>query len=281
MLADFHSPNAVLISYRGGSYGHFLHHVLSTHLRGTVKIDNDNFGLSSTGHSHDTKKYLPIYWLAGFLHNKPKSYSDYHYVPEVNDELAWDQIQQGKKFLVLCDTGVVDNHQYLLSCWSKARLIRAYMPDFVDRLVAYANLFHKSLRPTEAHKNSLFDNETMIKLRQKDGDLDDIVEDALLTLFRQDFNLHGKTFVTAIDNPRIFNLAIGNMASWSSFNQAVQDLAHFLGDQVIAQDDLCQLYGDFRDGQTNFKYYSFTGDTVPEQDDLIGRALVKLYRENR
>lgn len=279
MIADFHSPNAVLISYRGGAYGNFLYHVLSTHLSNTVKVDNDHFNFSSTGNSHYTKKYVAIYWLAGFLDKKIKSYSDYHYVPQVDDEIAWNQIQQGKKFLVLCDTGPVDNHQYLLSSWSKSRLIRAYMPDFVDRLVAYANLFHKALQPTEAYKNSLFDNETMRGFRQQGGDLDIIVEDALLRLFQQNFNLYGKTFVTAIDNPRIFNFAIGSMTSWTTFSQTVHDLARFLGDEVIAMDDLMALYHHFRDHQPNLKYYSFTPDTVPDKDDLIGRALVRFYQQ--
>ena len=279
MLADFASPNAVLIHYRGGAYGNFIFHVLSTHIDHTVKVNNSDFKFSDNGNSHFTAKYVNNYYLAGQLDKKLKSYSDYQYQPTVTNDAAWQQIQAGKKFLVLCDTSVVDNHQYLLNMWPQAMMIRSYMPNFIDRLVGYANLIQKALRPTHSFKNSLFDDATMQQFKEQGGDLDTVVEDATLRLLQQNFNLYGKTFVKAVDHARVYNFGIGCLSTWSSFVQTVHDCAGFLHSSVINIDALNQLYNEFVLTQSNLRYYQFTKHTVPESDDLIGRALVRFLQQ--
>ena len=42
---------------------------------------------------------------------------------------------------------------------------------------------------------------------------------------------------------------------------------------------LQELYSSFYKTQSNLTYYQFNKDTVPDQDDLIGRALVKFYQQ--
>jgi hypothetical protein len=281
MIADFNSTNAVLIHYRGGAYGNFMFHAISNHIDNTVKISNDNFTFSRTGDSHSTAKYVSTYYLAGQLGKHLKSYSDYNYTPTVTDQSAWQQIQDGKKFLVLCDTSVIDNHRYLLSMWPNGTMIRSYMPNFVDRLVGYANLIHKALSHKQGsiYKNSLFDNATIDQFRDRGGDLDQLVEDALVQLFQQDFNLYGKTFnKPAVDN-RIFNFNIECLTKWTTFELTMRNVASFLNSTVANLQGLQELYSSFYKTQSNLTYYQFNKDTVPDQDDLIGRALVKFYQQ--
>lgn len=281
MIADFNSDNAVLIHYRGGAYGNFIFHAIGSHIGSTVKVNSANFAFSSTGDSHSTIKYVSTYHLAGQLDKGFKSYSDYNYIPTVTNQSAWQQIQDGKKFLVLCDTSVIDNHQYLLSMWPNGVMIRSYMPNLIDRLVGYANLLHKSFSQKQGgiYKNSLFDNATIDQLRDQNGDLDQLIEDALVRLFQQNFNLYGKTFNKEAVNNRIFNFNIECLARWETFKLAMHDVASFLNSAVIDLQELQDLYDSFYKTQPNLKYYKFNKDTVADQDDLIGRALVKFYQQ--
>lgn len=279
MIADFDSDNAVLIHYRGGAYGNFIFHAVGEHVSNTVKIPNENFSFSGAGDSHSTAKYVNTYYLSGQLNNNLKSYDDYKYIPHVTNTAAWQQMQDGKKFLVLCDTSVIDNHRYLLSTWSRSVMIRSYMPTLVDRLVGYANLIHKALQPKQAYKNSIFDDQTMQQFKNQGGDLDQIIEDAIFQVLQQNFNLYGKTFNKAVINNRVFNFNIGCLASWQVFEQTIYDLSKFLNGTVINEAKLEQLYHDFYKKQPNLKYYRFTKDTLPDPDDLIGRALVRFYQQ--
>jgi len=280
MIADFNSENAVLIHYRGGAYGNFLFHVIGTHIDNTVKIKNDNFSFSLTGNSHSTFKYISTYYLAGELDKKIKSYSDYKYVPTVTNEHAWQQIQDGKKFLVLCDTAVIDNHHYLLSMWPNSVMIRTVMPTFIDKLVGYANLLHKAgSKPVSVYKNSLFDQQTIDKFKSQSQDLDQTVIDATVQLFQQDFGFYGKTFNKTIDNPQIFNFDIRNLSKWETFKTSLEDIAKLLNGTVIDYSALENLYNDFYKKQLNLKYYNFTKDSIADKDDLTGRALIKFYQQ--
>ena len=281
MIADFNSNNAVLIHYRGGAYGNFMFHAISSHIDSTVKVSNDTFTFSQTGDSHSTTKYVSTYYLAGQLGRHLKSYSDYDYTPIVTNQSAWQQMQDGKKFLVLCDTSIIDNYRYLLSMWPNGIMIRSYMPNFVDRLVGYANLMHKALphKQGSIYKNSLFDAATIDQFKAKGGDLDQLVEDAIVRLFQQDFNLYGKTFnKPALDN-RIFNFNIECLAEWTTFECTMHNVASFLNSTVVNLPGLQELYSSFYKTQSNLKYYKFNKDTVADHDDLIGRALVKFYQQ--
>lgn len=283
MIADFNSENAVLIHYRGGAYGNFLFHVIGTHIDNVVKIKNDNFSFSSAGNSHSTFKYVSTYYLAGELDKKDKkikSYSDYKYVPHVKSEDAWQQIQDGKKFLVLCDTSVIDNHRYLLSMWPNSAMIRTVMPTFIDKLVGYANLLHKAgATPVSVYKNSLFNHQTIEEFKSQEGDLDQIVIDATVRLFQQDFGFYGKTFNKPVDHQQIFNFDIRNLSQWKTFKESVEDIAKFLKGTVIDYPALENLYNDFYKKQSNLKYYNFTKDSIADKDDLIGQALIKFYQQ--
>jgi len=280
MIADFNSENAVLIHYRGGAYGNFLFHVIGTHIDNTVKVDNGNFTFSEKGNSHASSKYVAIYYLAGELDKKIKSYNDYKYVPTVANEQAWQQIQNNKKFLVLCDTAVVDNHSHLLSMWPNGCMIRSVMLTFIDKLVGYANLLTKvgGKNSVAVYKNALFDQDTIEKFKSQGGDLDQILVDAMVQLFQQDFGLYGKTFNRAVDHHRVFNFDVGNLAQWDTFKQSVEHMAEFLNGNVINYPELENLYNDFYKKQTNLKYYGFTKDSVADKDDLIGQALIKFYQ---
>jgi hypothetical protein len=283
MIADFNSKNAVLIHYRGGAYGNFLFHVIGVHIDNTVKIKNDNFSFSSTGNSHSTFKYISTYFLAGELDKKDKkikSYSDYKYVPAITNEHAWQQIQDGKKFLVLCDTSVIDNHHYLLSMWPNSIMIRTVMPTFIDKLVGYANLLHKAgNKSVSVYKNSLFDQQTIEEFKSQGKDLDQAVIDATVQLFQQDFGFYGKTFNKTIDHRQIFNFDIRNLLHWETFKTSLEAIAKLLNGTVIDYPGLENLYNDFYKKQSNLKYYNFTKDSTADKNDLIGQALIKFYQQ--
>ena len=280
MIADFNSKNAVLIHYRGGAYGNFLYHVIGTHIDNTVKVSNNNFSFSSTGNSHSTSKYISVYHLAGELDKKIKRYSDYKYVPHIKNNHAWQQIQDGKKFLVLCDTSAIDNYNYLLSLWPNSVLIRTVMPTFIDKLVGYANLLQKTGgKPVSVYKNSLFDQQTIEKFKSQGGDLDQTVVDATVQLFQQDFGFYGKTFNKPIDHQQIFNFNISDLIQWETFKASLEGIAKFLNAEVIDYPGLRNLYNNFLKTQSNLKYYNFDKDSVAHEDDLIGRALIKFYQQ--
>jgi hypothetical protein len=280
MIADFNSENAVLIHYRGGAYGNFLFCVIQTHIDNVVKINNDNFSFSNTGNSHATVHYISRYLLAEEIDKKIKSYSDYKYVPTVTDEHAWQQMQDGKKFLVLCDTSIIDNHRYLLSMWPNGVMIRSFMPTFVDKLVGYANLLQKTGdAPVSVYKNSLFDQHTIEEFRSAGGDLDQTIVDATVRLFQQEFGIYGKTFNKPVHDQRIFNFDIKNLTQWEKFKTSVEDIAKFLHGEIVDYLGLETLYRDFYSKQFNLKYYNFTKDSTADRDDLIGRALIKFYQQ--
>lgn len=283
MIADFNSQNAVLIHYRGGAYGNFLYRVIGTHIDNTVKIKNDNFSFSSTGDSHSTFKYISRYYLAGELDKKDKkitSYHDYKYVPSVTNKHAWQQIQDGKNFLVLCDTSVIDNHRYLLSMWPNSVMIRTVMPTFIDKLVGYANLLHKAgVNPVSVYKNSLFDQQTIEKFKSQGGDFDQTVVDATVQLFQQDFGFYGKTFNKPVDHQQIFNFYIKDLLHWKTFKESMEGIAKFLNAKVVDYPGLQNLYNNFYKTQSNLKYYSFNKDSIAHKDDLTGRALIKFYQQ--
>jgi hypothetical protein len=280
MIADFDSNNAVLIHYRGGAYGNFLFHVVGNYISNTVKINNNNFSFSTTGNAHATVKYISRYLLAKEIDKKIKSYNDYEYVPKVTNEHAWQQMQDGKKFLVLCDTSIIDNYRHLLSMWPNGVMIRSFMPMFVDKLVGYANLLHKTGdTPVSVYKNSLFDQSTVEKFRSAGGDLDQTIVDATVHLFHQEFGIYGKTFNKPVEDQRIFNFNIKNLNQWETFKTSVEDIAKFLHGEVVDYLGLETLYHDFCITQSNLKYYNFTKDSTTDQDDLIGRSLIKFYQQ--
>lgn len=280
MIADQTSQNAVLIHYRGGAYGNFIFHILSEFLSNTVKVNNQNFDFSSTGNSHDTKKYIETYYLAGEIEKKTlKSYSDYKYSPVITDQVALVQINQGKKFLVSCDTSVVDNYKYLLSQWPNAQMIRMHQPEFIDRLVAFANLMHKAaVDKFSLYKNCLFDPTTVEQIRTLPGDFEENIVDAMVRTFQQNFNIYGKTFVKSVDHQRVYNFSIQNLASWDKFYKTIESCCKFLGGQLVDPSRLENCYRSFVSSQQNLKYYSFDKTTCPDSDDLVGRALVKYYQ---
>lgn len=278
MIVDFNDKNAVLIHYRGGAYGNFLFHVINTFMADTVKIDNNNFTMSKDGNSHDTKKYVQSYELAtALLNQKITSYKDYQYVPSVSDPKIWQQIQDGKLFLILCDTSTIDNHTYLLNMWPRAKLIRTYMPRFIDKLVGYANLMQKAgHKPTTTYKNALFDENTIEEMSRDDADdLDNHVVDAMVELFVKDFNLYGKSFHRAVMHDRVFNVALHQLFDYNTFCLTMHQIADFLQTNVIDPGKLDVLWHTWIHKQQNAKYYKFRKNTVTDTDDLIGRALVK------
>jgi len=280
MIADFDSNNAVLIHYRGGAYGNFLLHVVGNYISNTVKVNNNNFSFSTTGNAHATVNYISKYLLTDEIDKKIKSYNTYKYVPTVTNEHAWQQMQDGKKFLVLCDTAIIDNYRHLLSIWPNCVMIRSFMPMFVDKLVGYANLMQKAGgSPVCVYKNSLFDQRTIEEFRSAGSDLDQTIVDATVRLFQQDFGIYGKTFSKPGEDQRIFNFNIKNLNQWETFKTSVEDIAKFLHGEIVDYPGLETLYRDFYIKQSNLKYYNFTKDSTADQDDLIGRALIKFYQQ--
>jgi len=280
MIVDQNSQNAVLIHYRGGAYGNFIFHILSEFFSNTVKVDNRSFNFSSTGNSHNTKTYIETYNLAGEIEKKTlQSYSDYKYSPEITDHDAVDQIKQGKKFLIRCDTSVVDNYKYLLSQWQNAQMIRMHQPEFIDRLVIFSNLMHKSaIEKFSLYKNCLFDPPTVERIRSLPGDFEENLVDAMVETFQKNFDIYGKTFVKHVDHARVYNFSVRNLENWDIFYKTIKGCCEFLGAHITDVSLLENCYRSFVSHQHNLKYYSFDKNTCADDDDLIGRALVKYYQ---
>lgn len=277
----------MLIHYRGGCYGNFLHQSFTQHFTDTVKISED-FSFSAQGDSHASVKYITPYDLASKLDTaRITHYGDYDHQPEITHAAASHQILvEGRIFLLLCDTAVVDNHAYLLETWPQARMIRVFMPTWQDRLVAYVNLIRKV---SETHplyrskfvqyKKCLFDQHTLHQLAHEPGDLDQNIINLTVQTFRKDFGIHGVSFVRAVHHPRVFNISLSVFNHHDSFISMMHQVADFLGTKVLDADQLSACYHQFAQHQPALEYYHYTEHTEPDAEDLTAQALVRYLRE--
>ena len=269
MYFDVQSPNAILIHYPGGGYGNLLYHLLTEFLDSTVKVDNQNFSISESGNSHSTVKYTAI-------HQPP---FDKGYAPEVYTESAYAQIQQGRKFLILCDsTPLADNRKQLLSLFSNSLMIRVYTNSFIDRLVMLTNLMNKSYAGhtnKSLYKNAILGHDTVAELS------DSQIVDMLVETFNQKFNSYGMLFNKSLDNDRIYNCNFRSFTSFELLLKELQGIATFLNTSITnTEEQLKHFFDEWKPTQISHKYYDYTADTVADSDDLTGQALVKFLRSH-
>jgi hypothetical protein len=115
----------ILISYPSGGFGNFLYHCLTEFSSNTYKPGNDSFSFDLMGRSHDTKKYIPTYFL------DPDNYQ--FTLPETNLEC-----------LVLCDNGITnDSYDKINKTFPEASIVRVVIDDAV-RPVIYKTCVFKA-----------------------------------------------------------------------------------------------------------------------------------------
>ena len=265
MLFDVNSPNLVLVQYPGGGYGNLLYHVLTEFFADTVKVNNDNFVISNNGNSHTTIKYTA-------KHETP---FDKEYIPRVLVKSAYEQIQQGCKFLVLCDpTPRADNRKQLLTQFPNSQMVRVYTNSFIDRLVMLTNLMTKSYTENtnkDLYKNALLSHDTI------QGLTDQQIIDMLVLTFQQKFNSYGMMFNKPIADSRIYNFNFRSFTNFDLFVKELQGLANFLNTSLIKINELEHFFNHWKPTQLSHQYYNYTANTIADPNDLTGQALVKFY----
>lgn len=137
-LFDTASENIILISYPSGGFGNFIYHVLTNYADRTVKIKKNNFTFSSTGDSHNTKKYTNVYY-----------HDQLNYQPLIDDDVDI----QNKKILVLCDNGISnDSYTCVNKVFPNAKIVRTTITH-LTRPVIYQTCVIKAMRSNEIEEN--------------------------------------------------------------------------------------------------------------------------------
>ena len=107
----------ILISYPSGGFGNFLYHCLTEFASNTYKSDNEDFKFDLLGRSHDTKKYLPIYF------HDPNNYK--LLLPDTELEC-----------LILCDNGINnDSYAKINTVFHGATIIRTVIDNSVRPII--------------------------------------------------------------------------------------------------------------------------------------------------
>lgn len=253
MKFDKDSDKIIVIMYPTGGYGNFMYKVLSDHLNCTVKVDNTNFQFSSTGHSHSTNKYSETFALGKAYYEKKLSSFNYGY--QIYDIEAYLQIQQGKKFLILGDTGNLgDNVKFIKKFFPNGKIIRIFADSFEEKFVAWSNCFTKVISKDLVYKNTLLTTQGIAAFTSKHPDeITDIdAVNCMKNFFTNNFGQFGKNYSKKIVEPNVINFAIKSFFTKESFLEAINFVANELCTTLINVSELENLYNNFNKVQTNF-----------------------------
>jgi len=107
----------ILISYPSGGFGNFLYHCLTEFASNTYKPHNSKFKFDVLGRSHNTKKYMPVYF------HDPEEYT--FALPDSDLEC-----------LILCDNGINnDSYTNINKIFPGAKIIRMVIDDAVRPII--------------------------------------------------------------------------------------------------------------------------------------------------
>lgn len=258
------SNNCVVIMYPTGGYGNFLYYLLSVFLKNTVKTTYTDFKFDSTGNSHTFPKYTEIFNL-----NKEK----FNYTYNIDDCYV-DQINNGKKFLVLADVGNLgDNVRFLKRYFPNATIIRTYAKSFEEKFLVWYNCISKTSLSSKIYKDSLHTSSGIAQYANKDitqiTDLDAIECD--LNFFKNNFELYGKFFND--ESREVINIPIKSFFTDQGVINNCNLIADNLKTTVIDTDRLRSTAKEFinlQSGLTILNNYS-------NMNTLTAQALKKWY----
>lgn len=258
------SDNCVVIMYPTGGYGNFLYYLLSTYLTDTVKPKTTEFKFSSDGNSHTFPKYTETFNLNRKQFNYTYGIEDY----------CIDQINDGKKFLVLADVGNLgDNVRFVKRYFTNATIIRTYAKSFEEKFLVWYNCVSKTSVSTKVYKDSLHTHFGIAQYSNKAieevTDLDAIACD--LNFFKNDFGQYGKFFNKEIDE--VINIPINSFFSEDGIVNISNLIANELSTTIKNPDQLLATAKEFinlQSGINLLKNYS-------NMNTLAAQALKKWY----
>jgi hypothetical protein len=270
---DKNSNQCIVLMYPTGGYGNFLHFLLSQHFENTVKINNSNFSFSVDGNSHQTVKYVENFLLGSSYQNKDLRNFSYQY--KVNSIDAYDQICQGKKFVVLGDTGNLgDNVNFLKKYFPNALIIRTYASTFEEKFVVWANAIKKT--NITVYKDSIHPIEGIAKFNNKPVEeiTDQDAIDCAFYFFKNDFEKYGKFFNSPVVDDNIINVPIQSFFTQQSLLETMHYLAKSIDTTLVNITMLVQTIENFLQCQRNI----WLLDNYNNCDSITAQALKKYYQ---
>lgn len=272
MIFDRDSSNAIVIMYPTGGYGNFLYYLLSEFFDNTVKVDQSSFEFNQAGNSHAVKKYTQIFSLGRAYYSK--TLRDFSYDYQLYDLSAQEQINAGKKFVVLGDVGNLgDNVIFVRKYFPKATIVRVYADSFDEKLILWANTVTKSNDELigSIYKDSLHTTEGIAKFSNKSIDQvnDTDAINCMLNFFQNNFAPYGNFF----NKPHadVINIKISQFFNVKNLSHMCDQLAQQLNLSIIHRDRLDLILFDFVEQQKNFKL-------LTNSNTLTGQA-VKIWRD--
>jgi hypothetical protein len=265
---DVDSPNCIVIMYPTGGYGNFLYYLLSEHLESTVKSKSELWEFSSNGHSHQYPKHVEEFQLGLCVANKNVKEFAYNY--NILNSTAQEQIQQGKKFLVLADVGNTgDNIKFLKRYFPKATIIRTFAESFDEKLIVWTNCMTKLNLPL--YPGSIMPKIGVAQWANKSIEHidDNDAVDCMLNFFQTDFDKFGKFFNKPVDNA--INVPITSFFNKKSIHKMLGMIAQDLDTQVIVSLDHEQKIEQFLNAQTQLSLLEPDSSSFP----LVRQALAK------
>lgn len=261
MIFDRDDPNAIVVMYPTGGYGNFLYLLLSNHLESTVKLQSQ-FEFSKTGNSHAVSKHVESFLLG-------KQKSALHYTYQVYPA-AEEQIRQGKKFLVLGDTGNQgDNVKFLKRYFTNASIVRTYAESFDEKLIIWANCmfkaYHSEIDPI--YPGALLTCKGIQSWAGRENITDQDAIDCMAEFFSKDFKPYGQYFNQPCDG--VINVAIREFLSEDSIVGMMQRVANQLDTQLVNESELRKTVRKFISMQQSFMLLTDEVSHFP----LIARAL--------
>ena len=269
---DPNSSNCVVVRYPTGGYGNFLYYLLSEHLESTVKSKSADWEFSDNGNSHNYPKHVEKFQLGSHVRNRTTKNFDYTY--NIIDPTVEQQIQQGKKFLVLADVGNTgDNIKFLKRYFPNSTIVRVFAENFIEKLILWANCMTKS---TADLRNDLYPGSIMpangiaIWANKSVDDVND--NDAIgcmVNFFQRDFDVYGKFFNRPVDDA--INIPISSFFSQDSIYKVLNTIAHDLDTQVVDTLNLEPTVLEFLNHQSQLSLLDPDATSFP----LVRRALAQ------
>jgi hypothetical protein len=261
VIFDRDDPNAIVVMYPTGGYGNFLYLLLSDYLESTVKLQG-HFEFSETGNSHAVLKHVEPFLLG-------KQKSALHYTYKVYPA-AEEQIKQGKKFLVLGDTGNQgDNVKFLKRYFTNATIVRIYAESFDEKLITWANCMFKAYQSKidPVYPGALITCKGIQSWAGRENITDQDAIDCMADFFSKDFKPYGQYFNQPCSG--VINVAIREFLSEDSIVGMMQRVATQLATQLVNESELRKIVRKFISTQQSFMLLTNEVSHFP----LIARAL--------
>lgn len=271
MTIKLNSPDLRIVTYKPGCSGHFLNRVLSNHLLDSLQVESKELSFVD-GHAHNLAKNVDPYHLVHFSEQNPgKTIYDYDFKINLRGNLN----TAGKKLVLLADLGGWDDDfGYFVSQFPNAKIVRVYANCFESTLVAVLNHFTKV--GLSGYSNLIFDLDYVEQIRNRPGNFEDNVVDELVEVFKYDFNQY-PGFRKPFIHERVYNSEYYHFLEYDLFCDELGRIAEFF-DTEVREEGLKELYDAYYAQQKNFRY-AFLSTAEVTKDDLVGRAVIKFYRE--